>query len=348
MCRTALAVVMLASALAACGAEPAPDATDAPRAGDTVLARVGTSLVAVDGRTGRRLHTVALGAHDATLAAVYTAVARGDSTTIAATDPVSGRRIRSTELPGRWSIPVAAGATPDGAVSGDGELLVLAGRAGEDMSRFALLGTDLGSPPRRIALRGHYGFDAMAPDGSQLYLNEIRGDGRYRVRAYDVASGALLPRVVVEKTALGLLMEGVPVARAIDPSGSPVHTLYRGGPAGAFVHSLDNQHGTALCILLPDSQRAGPEWRLALDTRLGRLHAFNRDLGAHYLIDPTDGGVTSAPPDAALPSLATRDGARTYTIEPDGRIGVRDEAGARIGTLASPGPGAELLAIRGG
>jgi hypothetical protein len=326
MCRTALAVVVLAALLAACGAEDAPDAGDAPAAGDIVLARAGTALLAVDGRTGRTLHTVSLGAHDASLTTVYAAVDHGDATTITATDPVSGRRLRSTEVPGRWSIPVAAGATPDGALSGDEETLVLAAPTGAGMSRFVLLGTDLRSPPREVSLRGHYAFDAMAPDASQLYLNEVRADGRYRVRAYDVDSGELLPRVVVEKTALGLLMEGAPVARAVDPSGSPVHTLYRGGPAGAFVHSLNTEQGTALCIFLPDSRRAGPEWRLALDSRLGRLHALNRDLDAHYLVDPVTGEVTSAPP--------------------DGSIAVRDEAGATTATLPSPGADAELLAIR--
>src|SRR4051812_47540594 len=51
-----LAVLLSASALAGCGAEPTPDAADAPRSRDTVLARVGASLVAVDGRTGHAEH----------------------------------------------------------------------------------------------------------------------------------------------------------------------------------------------------------------------------------------------------------------------------------------------------
>jgi hypothetical protein len=348
--RTALVVLMLAPALVACGAEPAPNASDTSPERETLLARIGTSLVAVDARTGSTLQAVALGAHDASLDAVYTATNDGDAgtTTVIATDPVSSRHLRSIEVPGRWTIPVAAGSTPDGAVSGDGEVLALAGPSSERLSHFALLDTDLTSQPQRFALRGRYDFDAMAPDGSALYLSEIRVDGRYRVRAYDVKRSALRPQVVVEKTSLGLLMQGAPVTRAVDPSGSPVHTLYRGGPAGAFVHSLNTQQGTALCIFLPDSKRAGPDWRLALDTRLGEVHALNRDLGAHYVIDPASGEVTPAPPGTTLPSLAASspDGARTYAIEPDGTIAVRDSAGAQIGTLPSPGPEAELLAIR--
>jgi hypothetical protein len=145
-------------------------------------------------------------------------------------------------------------------------------------------------------------------------------------------------------------MQGAPVTRAVDPSGSPVHTLYRGGPDGAFVHSLNTERGTALCIFLPDSKRAGPNWRLTLDTRLGELHALNRDLGAHYVIDPTSGEVTPAAPGTPLPNLAASspDGARTYAVEPNGTIAVRDSTGARIATLPSPSPEAELLAIRRG
>jgi DNA-binding beta-propeller fold protein YncE len=346
--RTALAVLLLAPALVACGAERAPTASKTSPAGETLLTRVGDSLVAVDARTGRALRSVTLGAHDPSLDAVYTAASDQGTTTVVATDPASGRQLRSIKVPGKWTIPVAAGSTPDGAVSGDGEVLALAGGTSERVSHFALLSTDLKSQPQRFSLAGRYDFDAMAPDGSAVYVSEIRDDGRYRVRAYDVKRGALRPRVVVEKTALGLLMQGVPVTRAVDPSGSPVHTLYRGGPEGAFVHSLDTRHGAALCIFLPDSDRAGPEWRLALDARLGELHALNPDLGAHYVIDPASGEVTPASAGARLPSLAasSADGERTYAIEPDGTIAVRDSAGARIGTLPSPSPDAELLAIR--
>jgi hypothetical protein len=348
--RTVVAVLMLAPALVACGAEPEPIGSPASPDRETLLARVDDSLVAVDARSGRTLGRVPLGAHDAALDVVYTVTNDADAgtTTVTATDPVSGRRVRSIELAGQWEIPVAAGSTPEGAVSGDGQVLALAGPSGEDASRFALLRTDLESPPKRFALPGRYDFDAMAPDGSALYLSEIHEDGRYRVRAYDVASGRLRPQVVVEKTTLGLLMQGVPVTRAVEPSGSPVHTLYRGGPEGAFVHSLNTEHGTALCIFLPDSKRAGPNWRLALDSETGVLHARDDDLDAQYEIDPMSGEVTPARSGASLPTVeaSSADGARTYAIEPGGTIAVRDSTGKRIGTLPAPSPDAELIAVR--
>jgi hypothetical protein len=346
--RVVAAVLMLVPALTACGAEPTPVGSPDSPARETLLARVGDSLVALDSRTGNTVRRLPLGAHDAEFAAVYTAAAVAGNTVVTATDPVSGRRLRSIEVPGLWEIPVAAGSTPEGAVSGDGRMLALAGASGDEESHFALLETDLSSEPRRFSLPGHYEFDAMAPDGSALYLNEIRGDGRYRVRTYDVARGELRPRVVVEKTALGLLMQGEPVARAVEPGGSPVDTLYRGGPEGALVHSLNTAQGTALCIFLPDTKSAGRNWELELDVDEGRLHAVDRDRDAHYLIDPVSGEVVPAEPDTAMPNLeaSSEDGARTYTVEPGGKITVRDRAGKRIGSLPAPGPDTELIAVQ--
>jgi hypothetical protein len=348
--RTIIAALLLVPALVACGAEPErPSASPSSPSGETLLARAGDSLLAVDGRTGRTVQRLPLGAHDVSFSTLFTARIEGDATVVTATDPASGRLLRSIDVPGRWTIPVAAGSAPDGAVSGDGRMLALAGPSGDALSQFALLGTDLRAQPERFTVRGRYEFDAMAPDGSALYLSEIHADGRYRVRAYDVASHRLRPRVVVEKTNLGLLMQGVPVARAVDPSGSPVHTLYRGGPEGAFVHSLDTAAGAALCIFLPDTEQAGPEWALSLDPTAGELHALDRERDAHYVIDPFTGEVSPAEAGAPRPGLeaTSPDGARTYAVERGGTIAVRDRAGKRIGTLPSPGADLELVAVRG-
>lgn len=320
--------------LAACGAE-APDSADRGR--EVLLARAGDALLAVDTETGRVRRRFA-DAHDHGWRTLYS-VEEGDAgTRVVATDPVTGKRLRTTELPGPWKIPVAAGPTPEGAVSGDGRWLVLAGDDRGGVSRFALLPTAMDGPPQRFRLRGRFDFDALAPDGSAVYLSQIERSGRYRVRAFDVRRGRLRPQVVVEKTSIGTIMEGVPVARAVDPSGAPVHTLYRGGPAGAFIHSLDTARGTALCILIPRSRKAGPEWQLRLDERSSQLHALNPALGAHYVVDPYTGETAEAPAGVELP--ATRLG--TYHLDDGGRLMVARKA------IAELEPGAELLALREG
>ena len=326
--------VCCAAALAACG-DQAPSAAD--RGSETLLARAGDAVLAVDTGSGKMRRTPA-GAHDAGWRAVYTARSGEGAarTVVTATDPRTGRELRSTQVQGHWTIPVAAGTTPEGAVSGDGRWLVLQGAPDRGVSEFALLSTRLDAPPRRFRLKGRFDFDALDPHASAIFLSQIERSGRYRVRAFDVRRQKLRPQVIVEKTSIGTIMQGVPVARAVDPSGSPVHTLYRGGPVGAFVHSLDTASGTALCILIPRSRRAGPQWRLRLDAGQDRLHALNPRLGAHYLIDPRSGEVTDAPVGTELPGRQLA----AFAVSPDGAL---TAGGRRIGEL---GADAELLAVR--
>lgn len=330
--RTAFPLLVCALLLAACGAE-AP--TAAQPSGETLLARAGASLLAIDTGTGKVRRTAA-GAHDHEWRAIYTARPGAQTTTVSAADPATGKRLRATDVPGHWTIPIAAGVTPEGAVSGDGRWLVLAGPYAQGTSEFALLPTSFGTAPKRFRLEGRFEFDALSPDGSAIYLSQIERDGRYTVRAFDVRRQRLRPKVIVEKTSIGTIMQGVPVARAVDPTGAPVHTLYRGGHVGAFIHSLDTARGSAICILLPRSRKAGPRWRLRLDEETSELHALNPALGAHYVVDPYTGEVGEAPAGAALPGTRLA----RYAIAEGGAV----TAGTR--EIAAIGEDAELLAVR--
>ena len=331
--RTAVLLVSCtaAVAIAACGADT-PNATKS--GGPTLLARSGATLMAVDTGSGKVRRSPA-GAHDADWSAVYTARAGDTTTTVTATDPATGEKLREIEIEDRWAIPIAAGATPEGAVSGDGRWLVLAAPEAERISEFALLDTALTAPPNRFRLEGRYEFDALSPDGTAIYLSQIEADGRYAVRAFDVSERRLRPQVIVEKTSLGSIMQGVPVARAVDPTGAPVHTLYRGGPEGAFVHSLDTARGTAICILIPRSDDAGSRWRLRLGDDATELHAVDDDRRVRHLINPHTGEVADAPMDAEMPGT---------------RLGRFELAGGTVTSGARPvaevGAEAELLAVR--
>ena len=95
----------------------------------------------------------------------------------------------------------------------------------------------------------------MAPDGSTLYVVEHlagKPDGRYQVRAVDVASGELEDGVIADKRGLVEPMAGWPLAQVRRSDGG-VFTLYR-SQEHPFVHALDTTTGTAVCIDLPPTE----------------------------------------------------------------------------------------------
>ena len=148
MCRIAGAVPPLAPGLAACGTERAPDAPPGPRGGDTLLARVGGSLVAVHAGTGRTLQTVTSGAHDASLAAVYTAVDAGDAgTTVVVNRP--GERPAPALDPGPRPVERPRGCGPHARGRGVGRRPVPRPRGPEQRRRESVRAAPPGSTSGR-------------------------------------------------------------------------------------------------------------------------------------------------------------------------------------------------------
>jgi hypothetical protein len=138
------------------------------------------------------------------------------------------------------------------------------------LSRFLLLSTRTFRVWRRIALHGDFVYDALSPGGRFLYLIEhvsSKDFTRYRVRAYDLASRRLLPRVIADRREASGTMRGYPITRAVDYEGRFVYTLYQ-SPAGTpFVHALDGATHTAVCIDIPwrGKRAMVPSLRLGLD-----------------------------------------------------------------------------------
>jgi hypothetical protein len=117
----------------------------------------------------------------------------------------------------------------------------------------------------------------------------------YRVRAYDVRAGKLLPRVIADKRQASWLMQGMPVARATSADGRWVYTLYTSGQNYPFVHALDSVKRTAVCIGLPwqwsTSEQEIYDAELRLDS--GRLVVEgNHGLGTRFALDTRTFRVT--------------------------------------------------------
>jgi hypothetical protein len=167
----------------------------------------------------------------------------------------------SVLVKGTWGIPRVTLNNGVGGLSADGRTLVL---AQDDVahnngnlsskSSFAIVSTKPLRLRRLVTVKGDFGFDALSPHGSVLYLIEHVSQKslfRYRVRAYDMHAGKLLPGVVADKTQRSWLMDGYPVARASSADGKWVYTLYSNADNYPFVHALDTITRTAVCVGIP-------------------------------------------------------------------------------------------------
>ena len=150
-----------------------------------------------------------------------------------------------------------------GGMSFDGRTVVLAdGRAPSDgRSRFLVAEGGRLTP---LAFRGRVAFDAIAPNGSAIYLTRRTSASdptRYVVLQYD-RTATTLNRVGVKVVfsadgaeKASWKMQGLPVARATAPSGNWVYTLYTAREY-PFIHALPLGQGAwAACIELPEAWR---------------------------------------------------------------------------------------------
>jgi hypothetical protein len=213
----------------------------------------------------------------------YVTLGSPRATVVAAITVRGGRVLRSRTVRGLYGVPLVAYDGTSGGLSGDGKTLLIASYGplpGEPGStRFLALRAGSLKPYRLVELQGAWSFDALSPDGSRLYLVEHVSAGdvpRYRVRAYDLDAGRLLPKAVIDRLVSKALMGGEPVTRATTPDGRWAYTLYARKGGRPFVHALDTATRRAFCIDLP--VRVAPSEQMRLRLRLGgdsltvRLH----------------------------------------------------------------------------
>jgi hypothetical protein len=200
----------------------------------------------------------------------YVAVPAGESTSIVKINRRGGRVVSYMTVPGDWGIPVVTFDDGGSALLRDDRTLVLGqvsgGMTQRKRSSFLLVDTKYLRVVTRIDLPGHFAFDAVSPEARYLYFTEyVSSDFReYRVRAFDLASGRLLRKIVSDRTSWETTMQGWPVSRASRSGWA--FTLYATG-GRPFIHALDTRHVQAVCIDLP--WRSEPQYiymdRLAFD-----------------------------------------------------------------------------------
>lgn len=274
----------------------------------------------------------------------YTALETGDGSLIAkiATD---GGEIEALErLGSSLVVPAVAIDGTAGGISGDGEVLVLSQADfyfPQRPSEFTVLDTERLRILEQITLPGSFSFDAISPDGGSLYLIEYtsrRDPTEYRVREYDLDRGRLLDRPILDPDESGEEMYGWAATRAMSPDSRWAYTLYQtpDGHHPPFIHALDTERGTAVCIDLEPL-------------------ADDRDLVARMALEPSpDGGalaVTHSGESLAHVDLATFEVSDPASPSSPGSTSDAGESGPPWALIVAGGGGlliiaGSLLAVR--
>lgn len=255
----------------------------------------------------------------------YVTATADRQTAVIAQDASTGAVDRTTFLRGTFTVPlVAYDGTPAG-ISADGRILVLIRpRTGFPRARtvFAVMETKPRAAGlrlrRRVGLDGDFSFDALSADGASLFLIHYisRHDpSKYRVRVYDMRTGRLDPKPIVDPRESADEMNGIAVTRAASPDGRWAYTLYDGNGGHPFIHALDTSERRAVCIDLHGTALADPyALRLevtpggrAIDVLRRRRPVATVDTRTFRVRTPavasSDGGTSWLPPIAVVACL---------------------------------------------
>jgi hypothetical protein len=217
----------------------------------------------------------------------FTAMKLGADTRISAVDAAKVTNLRSRTVKGEFGIPMLTQAGAAGGLFHDGSAFVLQNVGLKSSSRFLVVDAKTLAPRTKIALNGTFGFDALSPDGSKLYLiqhTSVRDIQHYVVRVYDLKAHKLLPGRVADKTQQSWVMQGFAVDRASTPDGRWAYTLYSNPGGYPFVHALDTVNGVAHCIGVPWRGDDNEPWNMRLALRGdGSSLAVNQPTGGPFV-----------------------------------------------------------------
>lgn len=184
----------------------------------------------------------------------FVASKAGKNTVVSAIRTSGGATLEQQTVEGAYGIPTI---TQSGLTAGlfhDGSAFILQNVGIEKTSSFVILGAQDLAPRDTITLDGTFGFDALSPDASKLYLiqhTSTQDVQHYVVRAYDLATHTLMPGRIADKTQKGWVMQGWAVNRVTSADGRWAYTLYANPGGYPFIHALDTVNGVAHCVGLP-------------------------------------------------------------------------------------------------
>ena len=289
-----------------------------------VLALAGAAALAAAAASGDGLPVLGIdvgskGVAARTAPVRYVTLPAGRGTIVARTARYGGRVLSFTRLAGSFTIPAVAYDGSASGLSADGKTLVLIQprvKFPRARTAFAVVDASHVRLLKRIVLNGDFSFDAISPNGKTLFLIEYfsaRDPTRYNVRAYDLRTGHLLSRPVVDPRERGAAMRGSPLTRATSPDGRWAYTLYDGAGGTPFVHALDTSTRRARCIDLALLTGRRDLWQLRLAAVAGgRNIAVSTPTKTLAFIDTTDFRVSV--PRAPVTGQTAHNGTETWQI----------------------------------
>ncbi len=302
----------LAFLLAGCAAqvaaprdgEPSPAASKSPSPTNATtdvlyISAAGSAFDArvrvVDARTGSAIRELKGGVASRDRSTLYSTdyMSGGTKTQVRVTDLVTGSELRSFAIGGAFQT-MFEGFVPVGP-TGDGRWLVLAHdpyKLDDDyITQYAVVDTVAGTSTS-IELRHAwpYGFVALSPDGTRLYLVDSSSSAQpVGTRIYDVRTGKLRTAAVPGSEWNQSRAEGWRSSAIASADGRWLFTVHTSATETPFVMALDTIGEKAERIPFPADQKAAFDksmlWSLVATRDGATLYAVNPAVGAINEID---------------------------------------------------------------
>jgi len=247
------------------------------------------------------------------------------------TDPQTGARVNTMELPGVFQLPPATITGVPGGTSRNGQWLVVESYEGSPNSvptatHMLLINTAASRITDRVNLGGYFHFDAVSDDGQRLYLIQYLNGKEYYVRLYNIIGNTLDENIVVDKSDGNQAMTGLRLSGVASPDGHMLYSMYVRENDNPFIHALSLDGPYAFCLDLPgsgySSGKADMQWSLAMSSNGTRLYAIN---GATGIVAEVDTSNQFSPQIVRTAKIATGSSASigasalTAVISPDGK-----------------------------
>jgi hypothetical protein len=286
----ALICLLVLSGCAAAGPGPRPTASD--KLYEAVDAGSLPGLAVVDAASKTTARRLALGVPSADWKHVYSIL----GTSVIDTDPQTGAIQNSLQLGDAYHLPAATANGVPGGLSADGRRLVVESSGGQ-RTRMLIIDTTTFKVAHRVNLAGEFEFDAIDDGGANLYLIQRLNAGTYYVRLYDVAAGALMPEVVVDKSDGDEAMAGMRLAGVSTRDHEWLLSIYVREHRPPFIHALSLGGPFALCLDLPgagylDDPRE-MDWSLAMSPDGSTVYAVNPATGLMAVLSTRLGDAPS-------------------------------------------------------